>query len=238
MPSRPGTVRGWVMSNERKPNPQLTERMTRAFDMAREVHVEQSLKGTTLPYLLHLLDVCSIALRHGADEDQAIAALLHDAVEDGGGEDMAVRIGAAFGDRVEQIVRGCSDSTVSNPAKKKSWWDRKIIYIDHLPSITEDVAFVAAADKLSNARSIVAEVAEHRDAAFEKFSTKRVGTLWYYRSITDVLPARLPKPPGAQRLGMSLTKSVAEMVDLVGAEAAEADWELALDEVARVRGSV
>ncbi len=80
------------MSEDEVPNPQLTERLTDAFEVAREVHFEQSLKGTRLPYLLHLLDVCSIALRHGADEDQAIAALLHDAVEDGGGEDVAVRI--------------------------------------------------------------------------------------------------------------------------------------------------
>jgi (p)ppGpp synthase/HD superfamily hydrolase len=106
-----------------------------------------------LPYLLHLLDVCSIALRHGADEDLAIAALLHDVVEDGGGAPMLDEIRDQFDDRVGDIVLACSDSLEVDPAKP-DWWQRKIQYTDH---------------------------AEFGDVLFERFKTGRVGTLWYYR---------------------------------------------------------
>ena len=215
--------------------PQLSDRMTAAFEMARQVHNGQSLKGSQLPYLLHLLDACSIALRHGADEDLAIAALLHDVVEDGGGEAKADEIGAAFGERVKQIVMDCSDSLVEDSEDKKPWWDRKIQYLDHLHVASEDAAMVSAADKLSNARSIVADVTEHGDEFWTRFKTGRVGSLWYYRRIAEVLPSRLPKDDLAERLGRSLQGAVADMVELVGADQAKADWHAAIAEEQRVR---
>ncbi len=218
--------------------PQLSDRMTAAFDMAREVHNGQALKETDLPYLLHLLDACSIALRHGADEEVAIATLLHDVVEDGGGERKADEIGAAFGERVKQIVLDCSDSLVEDPAGKPPWWDRKIQYLDHLHLATEDTAMVSAADKLSNARSIVADVTEHGDAFWKRFTTGRVGSLWYYRRIAEILPSRLPETDRAQRLGRSLEAAVADMFKLVSVDQAKADWHAAFAEEQRVRESL
>ncbi len=206
----------------------LTRRMTMAFDMARDVHNDQTLKGTDLPYLLHLLDVCSIALRHGADEDQAIAAMLHDAVEDGEGMKTAGEIGVVFGQRVKNTVLECSDSTVSDPGNKLDWWHRKTTYIDHLKGASADAAMVTGADKLSNARSIVADVRVHGDTFWERFNAGRAGTLWYYRNIAEILPERLPSAEGAERLGTAFVAAVDEMFEVVGKVRAQADWEAAL----------
>jgi (p)ppGpp synthase/HD superfamily hydrolase len=209
--------------------PVLIPRLSSAFDMAREVHNASAIEDTELPYLLHLLDVCSIALRHGADEDQAIAALLHDVVEDGGGAPMLDEIREGFGDRVADIVLACSDSLEVDRSKKPDWWVRKITYIDHLRAAPHDVALVSGADKLSNARSLIADHADQGDALFDKFRTGRVGTLWYYRRIAEILPARLPDTDGARRLGGSLRLAVHDLVDAVGSAAAE-DWRHALAE--------
>jgi GTP pyrophosphokinase len=209
--------------------PLLTHRLTGAFDLARDVHNGDAIKGNSLPYLLHVLDVCSIALRHGADEDQAIAALLHDVVEDGGGAPMLDEIRERFGDRVADIVLACSDSLEVDRANKLDWWVRKIGYIDHLRVATGDVALVSGADKLSNARSIVADHATQGDAVFANFKTGRVGTLWYYRRIAQILPSRLPETDLARRLGTSLQRAVRELVEAVG-PAATTDWHEAIAE--------
>jgi GTP pyrophosphokinase len=215
--------------------PHLSERMSAAFDMARDVHNGQTLKGTDLPYLLHLLDVCSIALRHGADEDQAIAALLHDVVEDGGGMAKAEEIGDLFGERVRDTVLACSDSVVDDPSAKRPWWDRKIEYVDHLVHASSDAAFVTGADKLSNVRSLVTEVAEHGDDYWARFSGGRVGSLWYYRMIAAVLPERLPPIPGAELLGRRYRDAVDALIDVVGPGQAEFDWHAALELEAAAR---
>ena len=217
--------------------PILTKRLSDAFDMAREVHNGDSIKGSNLPYLLHLLDVCSIALRHGADEDLAIAALLHDVVEDGGGAPMLDEIRDQFDDRVGDIVFACSDSLEVDPAKKPDWWQRKIQYTDHLRVASTDVALVSGADKLSNVRSIVADHAEIGDALFERFKTGRVGTLWYYRRIAQILPSRLSDAEGAQRLGASLCSVVSELLEAVGDGGAD-DWHIALEIEEKERASL
>src|SRR6056297_364975 len=188
--------------------PMLGARLTAAFDMARTTHDGDTIKGSDLPYLLHLLDVCSIALRHGADEDQAIAALLHDVVEDGGGAPMLETIRREFGDRVADIVLACSDSLEVDRTNKPDWWVRKIAYLDHLEVATHDIALVSGADKLSNARSIVNDLAHHGDIFFDRFKTGRMGTLWYYRRIAAILPDRLPAGVGPERLGLALVTTV------------------------------
>lgn len=213
----------------------LSYRLTAAFDMARRVHDTKTIKGTDLPYLLHLLDVCSIALRHGAEEDQAIAALLHDVVEDGGGAPMAEEIRAEFGDRVTGIVLACSDSVVQDAANKRPWWDRKVAYIDHLAVASEDVALVSAADKLSNARAILADFASQGDSLWGRFNTGRAGTLWYYRAIAGILPGRLPRTEGGERIGKAFTAAVTDLIDAVGHTTAANDWRLALVEVDKLR---
>ena len=113
--------------------------MTAAFDMARVVHDGDTLKGSVRPYLLHVLDVCSVALRHGADEDQAIAALLHDVVEDGGGVSMLDRIRASSATASPTSCRR-SDSLEVDPTQKPDWWVRKVGYLDHLVSVPPDIA--------------------------------------------------------------------------------------------------
>ena len=203
--------------------PVLTQRLTDAFDMARDVHNGDGIKGTHLPYLLHVLDVCSVALRHGADEDQAIAALLHDVVEDGGGAPVLDEIRQRFGDRVAEIVLACSDSQEADPANKPDWWVRKIRYIDHLHTMSSDAALVSGADKLSNVRSIVADYETHGEDFFSVFKTGRVGTLWYYRRIAEILPSRLADTEAAQRIGDLLQSTVSELVEAVG-PAAATDW--------------
>ncbi len=217
--------------------PILTKRLSDAFDMAREVHNGAAIKGSNLPYLLHLLDVCSIAMRHGADEDLAIAALLHDVVEDGGGAPMLDKIRDRFDDRVADIVFACSDSLEVDPAKKPDWWQRKIQYTDHLRVASTDVALVSGADKLSNVRSIVADHAEIGDRLFERFKTGRVGTLWYYRRIAQILPSRLSDAEGAQRLGASLREVVSELLEAVGDGGAD-DWHIALETEEKKRASL
>lgn len=210
--------------------PELSPRLTAAFDMARRVHSTQSIKGTDLPYLVHLLDVASVLLRHGGDEDQAIAAFLHDVVEDGGGEPMLAEIRDEFGERVADIVQACSDSLEIDPAAKLPWWPRKIAYIDHLHVATHDVAMVSTADKVSNARSIVADFETRGDAVWENFRTGRMGTLWYYRRIADILPLRLPEADRPQRLGATLTSTVQELVEAVGPSVTASDWHDAVAE--------
>ena len=108
--------------------------------MARRAHNGSALRGADVPYLLHVLEVSSIVMRHGGDEDQATAALLHDVVEDGGGEPALAEIREEFGDRVADIVLGCSDSVEVDRSAKLPWWPRKIAYIDHLHVASHDVA--------------------------------------------------------------------------------------------------
>lgn len=218
--------------------PMLTNRLSDAFDMAREVHNGAVRKISGQPYLLHPLEVCSVALQHGADEDLAIAALLHDVVEDGGGEPMLDEIRGRFGDRVGDIVLACSDSLEVDPAKKPEWWYRKLNYLDHLRVASTDVALVSGADKLSNARSLVEDHAEMGDPVFELFTTGRVGTLWYYRRIAEILPDRLSDAEGARRLGASLRKVVSELLGGVGDGVADDDWHTALEIEERKRESL
>src|SRR5262249_42160595 len=139
-------------------------------------------KGTQVPYVAHLLAVASIALEHGANEDEAIAAVLHDAVEDQGGAAVGREIRRKFGDIVGDIVEGCSDTDV---VPKPPWRDRQERYIAHIGAATTSasVRLVSAADKLHNARSILADLRVHGDALWARFTGGRDGTLWYYRAL-------------------------------------------------------
>ena len=121
---------------------------------AHDVHQGQFRKGTGIPYIAHVLGVAAIAMEYGADEDEAIGALLHDAAEDGGGEATLAEIRARFGDAVGDIVLGCSDSLVEDPEDKLPWRDRKENYLAHLDNASQSVCLVSAADKLHNVRSI------------------------------------------------------------------------------------
>ncbi len=161
----------------------LTERFNSALLYASRLHARQKRKGSEVPYVAHLLGVAALVLEAGGDEDQAIAALLHDAVEDQGGEPRLEDIRGQFGQRVAEIVAGCTDS-YTDP--KPDWCLRKKQYLAHLPNASRDVLLVSAADKLYNARTLLADWRVEGNRVFERFKGGKDGTLWYYRALADV----------------------------------------------------
>jgi GTP pyrophosphokinase len=132
--------------------------------------------------MAHLLGVASIALEYGAKEDEAIAALLHDAVEDAGGVERLDDIRKRFGDVVANIVDECTDAyTIPKPP----WRERKEKYIAHVSVASRSARLVSAADKLHNARSILQDYRVHGEALWSRFNGGRDGTLWYYRALVN-----------------------------------------------------
>jgi (p)ppGpp synthase/HD superfamily hydrolase len=163
-----------------------SERLLRALDVAARMHAGQSRKGTDVPYLSHLLGACAIAFEHGANEDQAIAALLHDAIEDVEPAEQARAVVATFGPEVLRIVLACSDGEAGN---KGAWRERKEAYIARIATEDAPVLLVSASDKLHNARAIVADLRVHGAAYLDRFTGGRDGTLCYYRALVDAFAA-------------------------------------------------
>jgi (p)ppGpp synthase/HD superfamily hydrolase len=157
-------------------------RLSAAFDYACALHHNQMRKGTRVPYLTHLMSVCALVLEAGGDEDQAVAALLHDAVEDQGGLATLNEIRSRFGERVARIVDGCTDAYGS---PKPPWNERKQRYLDHLQGLPTDILLVSLADKVHNARTIVADLRREGPRTLDRFNGGREGTLWYYRSLVE-----------------------------------------------------
>jgi (p)ppGpp synthase/HD superfamily hydrolase len=158
----------------------LGPRFLEAFLFAAEKHAGQTRKTTTVPYIAHLMGVTSLALEFGGDEDMAIAALLHDVVEDCGGAPMLKEVKRRFGRRVAKIVEGCTDSD-SEP--KPPWRARKENYLRHLKDADTETRLVSAADKLNNVRSILSDYREFGETIWERFNGGREGTLWYYQAL-------------------------------------------------------
>jgi (p)ppGpp synthase/HD superfamily hydrolase len=167
----------------------LTEKIAQALALAVEAHDGQKRKGTNIPYIAHPLGVASIALDHGADEEQAVAALLHDAVEDGGAH-YAERIRTKFGNRVADIVAGCTDGIPDASGRKPPWQARKQSYLNHLKSASDDVLLVSSSDKLHNARAIVEDLLNIGETVFDRFSATKEQTLWYYESLAQIFELR------------------------------------------------
>ena len=167
----------------------LTDKIAKALALAVEAHDGQKRKGTAIPYIAHPMAVASIALEHGADEAQAMAALLHDAVEDGGAP-YAERIRSQFGDRVADIVTGCTDGVPDAHGRKPDWKQRKEAYLAHLRQANEDVLLVSGSDKLHNARAIVEDLKNTGLSVYDRFSASQEDTLWYYESLAEVFEAR------------------------------------------------
>jgi len=161
----------------------LSTRFDHALLFAAQVHRDQDRKKSGIPYLSHLLGVASIVLDYGGDEDMAIGALLHDAVEDHGGRPMLRIIDQIFGARVAKIVDGCTDSYVEDAKKKEPWEKRKLRYLRRVRHEDAETRFVSAADKLYNARAVLRDLRYDGDAAFARFSVPKAKTLWYYRSL-------------------------------------------------------
>jgi GTP pyrophosphokinase len=162
----------------------LSPQFDQALHYAAAIHRGQVRKGTDIPYIAHLLAVASIALEYGANEDEAIGALLHDAAEDAGGVARIEEIRRHFGDAVAAIVEGCTDALAM---PKPAWAQRKEDYIAHLSSASPSVRLVSAADKLHNARAILSDYREVGEALWPRFNGGRDGTLWYYRAVVDAL---------------------------------------------------
>lgn len=186
----------------------------RALAFATRLHAGQLRKQTDIPYISHLISVAGLVLEHGGDRDQAIAALLHDSIEDSGyafpGGVAALRrtITEEFGPRVLAIVEGCTDAETD---PKPPYDERKRRYLEHLEHAADEVLLVSCADKLHNARAIVADLRVMGPALFERFSGKRDGTLWYYQRLADVFDRR-----GPRELAGELRRTVETMVDLAG----------------------
>jgi (p)ppGpp synthase/HD superfamily hydrolase len=169
---------------------QLTERYADAVAYAATAHAAQRRKGTDIPYVSHLLAVSASVLEAGGDEDQAIAGLLHDVVEDQGGMPRADDVRARFGDRVADIVLGCSDSTVEDRKGKLPYAERKAAHIAHLRDASDDILLVTAADKLHNARAIHTDLLIDGPDMLKRFNGEPQQILAYYRSILEVLESR------------------------------------------------
>lgn len=160
----------------------LSDKFTEALVYAAQLHATQIRKGSGVPYIAHLLGVASIALEYGANESEAIAALLHDAIEDQGGAKIRDEIQQRFGETVAQIVEGCTDTDLT---PKPPWRDRKEAYLAHISHTSASVRLVSAADKLYNCQSILKDYRQIGDEIWQRFTGKKEGTLWYYRSLVN-----------------------------------------------------
>jgi len=175
------------MSDSEKPSTYLSERFQKAMAYATELHKDQTRKSTDITYICHPFGVASLVLEAGGDEDQAIAALLHDIPEDCGGEPRLMEILEMFGPRVEKIVRGCSDSLVEDPEEKAPWKERKEVHINHLNDADLDTLMVTAADKAHNARSIATDLQNQGPSLWKRFNANQENIIWYYESVYAVL---------------------------------------------------
>lgn len=182
----------------------LTERFDDALTFARQRHNEQTRKGTAIPYLAHLMSTAALVLEAGGDEDQAIAGLLHDTLEDceytgATYQELVER----FGTRVAKIVRDCSDAEPEPDAENEKWRPRKERYIAELRHHSPDSLLVSNADKLHNARAILADYRIHGEGLWSRFNPDS-DQLWYYRSLVDVF--REVDSPLADQLDLVVTE--------------------------------
>jgi len=192
----------YAMKNASHGDPERWARLSQAAAYAMSIHADQQRKGANTPYIAHLLAVASLVLEHGGDEDQAIAGLLHDAIEDcGAGQEAAIT--ERFGLRVARIVRACTDA---DTLPKPPWRTRKEAYLRHLETAAADALLVSCCDKLHNARAIVTDLRTHGETVFERFKAGKSGTLWYYGALADAFLRLLPGP-----LSRDLADVVAQM---------------------------
>jgi GTP pyrophosphokinase len=182
-------------------------RLEQGLVYAARLHDGHTRKGTTIPYFSHLTSVAALVLEQGGNEDQMIAALLHDAVEDRGGRPTLEDIRRRFGDVVAGIVEGCSDDDESGARDFSTWRRRKERYLAHLTKAPKEVRLVSAADKLHNARAILADYRVLGDALWARFNAKRDDILWYYRGLVEIFRVRGPE---------ALAAELARVVDELG----------------------
>jgi GTP pyrophosphokinase len=187
----------------------LSPRFDQALQLAHALHRDQRRKGTAIPYVAHLLSVAALVIEQGGSEDEVIAALLHDAIEDQGGSLARDQIRARFGERVAAIADGCTDA-VGTP--KPPWRQRKEAHLAKLTTASRSVLLVACADKLHNARTLVADYRVVGEELWERFHGGREGTLWYYRSASEMFRSAENAP---RLLADELDRTVADLDRLV-----------------------
>jgi len=161
----------------------LTNRFQAALDLSFELHQDQKRKGSGEPYFTHLMSVSALVLENGGTENQAIAALLHDAVEDQGGLPTLERIRGEFGEEVAEIVDGCTDAYTQ---PKLPWKERKHKYLEKLKTAPDTILLVSLSDKVHNARSILRDFQKEGDVIWERFKGGKSGTLRYYQSLANI----------------------------------------------------
>lgn len=188
------------------------ERFLRALRLALEAHNGQVRTDTEIPYIAHPIGVASLVMEDGGSDVETAAALLHDVVEDGG-EEYVSRIADELGDEVVDIVLECSDSVVPAGTPKPPWEDRKVAYIEAIPSKSAGAVRVSTADKLHNARAILADVRAPGVDVFDRFHAERDRVLWYYRTVAGALAAH---PDARPRLSEELLRTVDEIDGLAG----------------------
>ncbi len=194
----------------------LGDRFIEAFEYAARAHAGQRRKAKDLAYISHLMAVAALVLEAGGDEDMAIAALLHDVVEDQGGQPRLREVEQRFGKRVAKMVSDCTDA---DTIPKPPWKQRKERYLAHLSQVSPESRLVSAADKVHNAREILADYREEGEKVWERFNGGREGTLWYYRAL-----AKKFRSLDSNRLVRELDRVVGELERLArspGAPAAQ-----------------
>ena len=180
--------------------PILTGKFEDALLLAARWHALQTRKGSGVPYLSHLLGVASIALEFGATETEAIAALLHDALEDGpentgrSPADLRAEIVARFGEEVAVLVDAATDAVPDIDGLKPDWATRKAAYLAHLPWAAASALQVSASDKLYNARTILSDLHTDGEGVFTRFTAGKEGTVQYYRLLSDAYREAAQRP--------------------------------------------
>ncbi len=189
----------------------MTDRFNRALQLAIEAHAGQVRKGTenaaglALPYITHPVAVAALVQRYGGTEDQVIAALLHDVLEDGGPQ-WAEPIREAFGAEVLELVEFCTDGLPDEAGRKPPWRERKEAYVAHLREAEGPGVLVSACDKLANLQAILLDLTEVGEAVWGRFTGKKDGTLWYYGALVEAFAGRVPVP-----LEQALRRDLAEV---------------------------
>lgn len=217
----------------------LTIRFQKAFRFASKLHRDQLRKSAPVPYLAHLMSAAALVLEDGGTEDEAIAALLHDALEDhprGGRTER--RIETRFGPDVLRIVKACTEPLTPGQARDAGTWRaRKEAYLAHIPEMNPSERRVSLADKVHNARTLLMDHDRMGDAVFERFDVGRSEALWFYRALVD---AYLPLQPGA--LLFALDRAVTILEERAGSAkhnieraAEEAEKKKRLEEAGRQR---
>lgn len=195
----------------------MTDRFNRALQLAIEAHAGQVRKGTenaaglALPYITHPVAVAALVQRYGGTENQVIAALLHDVLEDGGPQ-WAEPIREAFGADVLELVEFCTDGLPDETGRKPPWRERKEAYVAHLRETEGPGLLVSACDKLANLQAIMLDLTEVGEAVWARFTGKKAGTLWYYGALVEAFAGRVPVA-----LNLALERDLAAMLNAAAA---------------------